>query len=117
MKIAIFSPYATVVPHFETELEIAQSHLEQEHSVEYIGCYGKLANCDFNLTGEISRCQDCIGRRRAGLSLLHGEVRQTELSAIGQLPDIPHFEDMEEMKKFSIAQCSNTEINYDLMQK
>lgn len=102
MKIAIFSPYATVVPHFETELEIAQSHLEQKHSVEYIGCYGKLANCDFNLTGEISRCQDCTGRRRAGLSLLHGEVRQTELSAIGQLPDIPYFEDMEEMKKFSI---------------
>lgn len=70
MKIAIFSPYATVAPHFETELELAQRHLDDGHQVEIVSCHGELANCDFNPRGEAARCQACLGRRQAGLSML-----------------------------------------------
>ena len=77
MKIAIFSPYATVAPHFETELELAQRHLDQGHQVEIVSCYGELSNCEFNPHGESARCQDCRGRRESGLFMLepHADCR------------------------------------------
>jgi hypothetical protein len=75
MKIAIFSPYATVVPHFETELEIAQVHLDGGDQVEFISCMGGLANCDFNTEKDAQRCRECIGRREMGLELLTPKVK------------------------------------------
>lgn len=74
MNVAIFSPYATVVPHFETELDIAQQHLDAGDSVEFLNCTGGLRNCDFNVERTASRCQDCIGRREMGHALLDPNV-------------------------------------------
>ncbi|MCH2181948.1 MAG: hypothetical protein MK108_08080 [Mariniblastus sp.] len=102
MKIAIFSPYATVVPHFETELEIAQSHLDQGHAVEFISCYGKLANCDFNLDREPARCEDCIGRRQAGFSLLQGGIQETELATSAVDLALPRFKDLNDLRDFHV---------------
>jgi len=48
MNIAFLSPYETVAPHFETELELAQQHLDNGDSVIVVSCSGQLANCDFN---------------------------------------------------------------------
>lgn len=79
MKIAIISPYATVVPHFETELEIAQIHLDQGDQVEFLNCLGGLANCDFNMEKSLQRCRDCIGRREMGLQLLEPPVDATQI--------------------------------------
>ena len=70
MNVTIFSPYATVVPHFETELDIAQQHLDAGDRVEFFNCTGQLANCDFNPHREPERCQQCIGRRNMGFELL-----------------------------------------------
>ena len=70
MNIAIISPYASVVPHFETELDIAQQHLDQGDSIHFINCLGGLANCDFNSERDQTRCDDCVGRRNMGLELL-----------------------------------------------
>ena len=70
MNVAIFSPYATVAPHFETELEIAQKHLDSGDQVRYVACMGQLANCDFNRNLDPDRCRDCIGRREAGTQLV-----------------------------------------------
>ncbi len=67
MKVAIFSPYATVAPHFETELEIAQLHADAGDDVEIVACTGGLANCDFNPQREESRCRECRLRRLNGL--------------------------------------------------
>ena len=78
MNVAIFSPYATVVPHFETELDIAQQHLDAGDRVEFFNCTGELANCDFNPNREPERCQQCLGRRNMGLELLTSTEPQPE---------------------------------------
>lgn len=74
MKVAIISPYATVVPHFETELDIAQQHLDRGDQVQFFHCLGSLNNCDFNVNRDADRCRQCIGRREMGLSLLTPSV-------------------------------------------
>lgn len=80
MKVAILAPLATVAPHFETELEIAQRHLEAGDRVELVACQGSLACCDFNPQRESTGCDACVGRRRAGVGLLVGSVRLSRLS-------------------------------------
>lgn len=90
MNVAIFSPYATVVPHFETELDIAQQHLDAGDQVQFINCTGELANCDFNPNHEPERCQQCLGRRNMGLELLTtSTVPQPEHSQFNALQKIP----------------------------
>ena len=79
MKIAIFSPYATVAPHFETELELAQRHLDQGDEVEYLSCQGALSNCISNPQGCQIRCSECSSRRFPGVELLSPSVRHREL--------------------------------------
>ncbi len=74
MNIAIISPYATVVPHFETELDIAQQHLDQGDSVQFLNCLGGLQNCDFNAERELDRCSECVGRRKMGLEMLESKT-------------------------------------------
>ena len=109
MNVAIFSPYATVAPHFETELEIAQTHLDQGDSVEIVSCYGKLANCDFNLERDAQRCEDCIGRRRAGISLLEPGIRALELMPIDTDFSPPTFDEISELKTYFI---DNFDLGY-----
>ena len=70
MNVAIISPFATVAPHFETELDIAQQHFDAGDSVEFINCFGELANCDFNAERDPTQCHDCVLRRNMGLELL-----------------------------------------------
>lgn len=85
MKIAVISPLATVAPHFETELEIAQRHLDAGDRVEMLACIGGLTCCDFNTTHEPDQCGSCAGRRRAGIALVDRRVR---LIAIGARPNV-----------------------------
>ncbi len=70
LKVAILSPSATVVPHFETELDIAQQHLDAGDLVMILNCLGGLKNCDHNIERTEDRCRQCIGRREMGLELL-----------------------------------------------
>jgi hypothetical protein len=103
MKIVIISPLATVAPHFETELEIAQRHIDEGDQVEMLACDGGLACCDFNASRAANRCDSCIGRRQAGLKLLDQRV---ELFSIGsQIPRdvIPEgiFASLEALKSFA----------------
>ncbi len=74
MKIGIVAPLATVAPHFETELELAQRHLDAGDRVEMLACMGALPCCDFNVTREPKQCGSCAGRRNAGLKLLDRRV-------------------------------------------
>ncbi len=109
MKIAILSPYATVAPHFETELEIAQQHLDQHHDVECISCFGKLHNCDFNLDRNPARCEDCVGRRKAGFQMLQPAIRSVELEPENLQSILPIFKDLEELKAFYV---DNFDVGY-----
>ena len=90
MNVAVFSPYATVVPHFETELDIAQQHLDAGDQVEFLNCTGQLANCDFNPNREPERCQQCLGRRNMGLELLTSETPQPQHAQFTAIEDIPN---------------------------
>jgi hypothetical protein len=68
--VAIISPYQTVNPHFEAELELYQQHLDAGDTVVYWACLGEQSLCDFNLTGDQASCRQCVGRRQMGLELL-----------------------------------------------
>ena len=83
MKIALISPLATVAPHFETELELAQRHLDAGDAVDWLVCRGRLACCDFNPSRDAAACRSCTGRYVAGLKRLAGRVRQIELRSRG----------------------------------
>jgi hypothetical protein len=104
MKVAIFSPYATVVPHFDTELDIAQQHLDRGDDVEYIGCHGELANCDFNDDREPGRCEQCRGRREMGLGMLAPRIRAQDFRGSGFLPDKiqTSFDSLETLKSYCL---------------
>ena len=70
LNIAIISPSATLTPHFPTELDIAQQHLDAGHTVEFFNCTGQLKNCDHNPDRSPKLCNECVGRRQMGLELL-----------------------------------------------
>jgi hypothetical protein len=82
MKTIIFSPYATVVPHFETELEIAQWHLDRGDQVQLVACWGELANCDFNPIRDPERCRACMGRREMGLAQLSPTIERLSFDSL-----------------------------------
>ena len=102
IRVAIFSPYATVAPHFETELEIAQRHYDQGDSVDYISCMGELANCDFNRTHDDTACADCVGRRKHGLSLLSQPTCLTSFQNPATVSETPTFETVEQLKQHRV---------------
>ncbi len=104
MKVAIFSPYATVAPHFETELEIAQLHLDQGDEVQIVSCLGELPNCDFNHEHQLERCQDCIGRRKDGLAKLHPTITSDCFEINNEhAPNLRlNFESIDELQEYCI---------------
>ena len=81
LKVAIISPSATVVPHFATDLDIAQQHLDVGDSVEFLNCTGGLRNCDHNPNHLADKCASCVGRREMGLELLTPRVKCQSFSA------------------------------------
>jgi hypothetical protein len=76
MKVLIVSPYRTVAPHFEHELELAQRHLDCGDEVSFLSCHGELPNCDFNPGRDPQTCHECRLRRQHGLQQLSGRVSQ-----------------------------------------
>ena len=112
MKIAIFSPYATVVPHFETELDIAQQHLDAGDEVQFFNCTGKLANCDFNVERSQDRCDDCIGRRKMGLDMLSPQLGKANCQSFDSTDTTglkTNFDSVQELIEYRI---DNFDIGY-----
>lgn len=104
MKVAVYSPYATVAPHFETELELVQRHLDAGDSVDYIVCRGGLANCDFNAARVPANCAGCSGRRSHGIEKLSGPVLVSELgSDSGRPPAWPVLLEREKLQAFRLG--------------
>lgn len=116
MKIAIISPYATVVPHFETELELAQQHLDAGDQVNFINCLGELANCDFNPNRDLERCRQCVGRREMGLEALSSvTISRSFKPCSGQSIGFPlktDFDSIDEIKEYKIH---NFDIGYAVL--
>ena len=109
MKISIVSPYATVAPHFEAELEIAQQHIDHGDEVVFLHCLGQLANCDFNTQRDPSQCVNCVGRREHGYDLLDGKFSHQELTHHGDSFVPPEFESLQQLMDWKI---DNFDIGY-----
>jgi hypothetical protein len=82
MNVTIFGPYADWSPHFETELELAELHLEKGDTVSFITCDAALTCCEPNYYHNYAVCVRCMGRARFGLSLLEKRVRIIPLSSL-----------------------------------
>lgn len=114
MRVAIVSPYQTVNPHFEAELELYQRHLDQGDEVDYWACLGEQTLCDFNFEGDRQACRECAARRRMGLQLLTRPSRPLPLlrepvdSGLERARwprELPwEFRDLDELRKFRIDQ-------------
>ena len=109
LKVAIFSPFATLVPHFGTELDIAQQHLDAGDSVEFINCMGGLKNCDHNINHAAASCVDCVGRRKMGLGLLNANVNCHSFSATQSRQIRTDFESVDDLIAYKI---DNFDIGY-----
>lgn len=114
MHVAIFSPYATVIPHFEAELDIAQAHLDAGDTVEFMNCDGGLANCDFNTEREQSRCDECTGRRQMGMELLSPSTKCVTFRDAQPSPDQlkTKFDSVEDLVSYRIE---NFDIGYAVL--
>ncbi len=72
-----FAPFATWSPHFETELEIIQNHLDCGGKALILSCGGNLKICEPNPKHELLLCAVCKSRFQSGVRWLNGiEVRQ-----------------------------------------
>lgn len=108
MNVVIFAAYAFNTPHFETELEIAQGHLDQGDSVTILVCNANMQACDINPTHQPDTCMACMGRRFAGLERLSRGVRvrpfpflsPADTEEIGRMQT--RFSSIEELKAYRI---------------
>ena len=74
MRVFLFAPYALYSPHFETDLEIAENHLEHGDRVTLLTCNRDLEICDPNVERTGPRCLKCMERSKAGIRRLSGTV-------------------------------------------
>ena len=74
--MAFFTGFTLWIPHYETELEIIQGHLDAGDSVVQYRCDGELFACDANMHHTKNGCERCISRRAHGMQLIDGRVEQ-----------------------------------------
>ena len=75
MHALIVAPAAIYEYHFETDLELAERHLNAGDQVTMMVCHGDLLACDPNPTHDVGRCARCVGRHRTGIARLSGRVQ------------------------------------------
>ena len=73
-KVLIYSPLAGAKPHFETDLELVESHLQESSDVLLLTCDGDVKSCDLNPYHHIGKCYRCKSRRDQGIKWI-GENR------------------------------------------
>ncbi|RMH76943.1 MAG: hypothetical protein D6680_06960 [Cyanobacteria bacterium J007] len=118
MKILVVALYAINTPHFETELEIIQNHLDAGDEVVLLGCNAHLEACDVNMLHYISPCLQCIGRRQSGLKLLSQSVTVKPIDRltpqnVAEIDRLPKaFASLDELKTFSV---DNFDLGYAVL--
>lgn len=78
-RILVYAPMAYSTPHYETDLEIAQRHLDAGDAVELVLCQGELPSCQLNPVHEPRRCVQCISRSLQGAAQLSPKCPVVEL--------------------------------------
>lgn len=75
MRILAIAPYTYNTPHWETQLELLQLHIDEGDEITMMGCNAHLPVCDVNWNNELKRCFSCIGKRNTGLGLLSKKAK------------------------------------------
>ncbi len=115
MQVLIISPYRTVAPHFETELEIAQRHRDAGDTVTFASCLGELDACDFNPTADRKICTDCRLRREDGIKKVTpgcASLRLVPLSSGKKPYDIIPREALRDIESLKIWKVQNFDVGY-----
>lgn len=73
-RVLVYAPLALSTPHFETDLEIAQRHLDLGDEVELVVCDAELPSCQLNPAHETQRCIQCVSRNLQGAAQLSAKV-------------------------------------------
>jgi hypothetical protein len=118
MNILVFSPFAINTPHFETELEIIQNHLDSGNRITLLTCNGDLLTCDVNLSHNIAVCLKCIGRRIDGVKKLSNNIeikpiyflKERDKNEIRCIEN--RFSSHEELKQYKIG---NLDIGFGIL--
>ena len=71
-RVMICSFFPLWTPHFGTDLELAQKHLDEGDSVLFLHCNGSLPACTQNPSHRQAKCLECIMTRNKGLKMLSG---------------------------------------------
>lgn len=78
MNVAFFTNYIHT-PHFETELELIQLHLNQGDTVFHFVCDLHLLSCDYNPNADLLKCIACKSKREKGQELLSEKSNYHEI--------------------------------------
>lgn len=108
--LVIFSPIVQWPVHFETDLEIAQLHLDKGWEVTFLICRGALPTCAQNIHHRTSVCRKCVSRFDKGIRWL-GKGRVTvrefqtltveERQAVASI-NASSFRNLAEVRKFKV---------------
>lgn len=83
MKVLIYAPLAVLGHHFETDLELAESHLLTGDHVTIITCDGALKDLEFMSCKGVLRCSLCESRCGEGLELIkHDNLKIEKLGKL-----------------------------------
>lgn len=66
-KVIIYSPFVLWSPHFETDLEIIEKHLQNGDTVSILNCSGQLPTCATNPYHKNIICSMCRSRFKKGI--------------------------------------------------
>ena len=106
MNILLVSSTEAVTPHLETELEIAQLHLDNNDQVFVMSCWGELPGCDTNINTDRKKCESCKLKRKTGWSLLRGKIKNVTIGKNIKFPykcSIPqNIRNAEDLKKWDV---------------
>ena len=70
MKVLVFETFALYTPHFETTLELMETHMLRGDDVKFVQCNAELPSCDVNIYHDLTTCMLCISKRNNGLRTL-----------------------------------------------
>jgi hypothetical protein len=118
MNVLILATHGSLTPHCETELELAQIHLDQGDHVTFSYCDASLLVCDTNPLHDWIACKECISKRMLGLPLLSEKIATQSFLKLTQANRKEmkslrtHFNSLEELRQYRIE---NFDIGYAVL--
>ncbi|AFY71864.1 hypothetical protein Pse7367_3631 [Thalassoporum mexicanum PCC 7367] len=110
MKVLFYSPLAGSTPHFETELDLIEQHLQKGDDVILLTCDGSLPTCTLNPDHRLSGCLHCKSRGQAGIDWV-GRDRFTTANIYNLTPaQEQQLESLNEISIKSLSQLKAIEL-------